>query len=312
MIFKGRKLSGEEVGRQVLQDLAAVHINVRRARLGQELLPAMDPADKAALVNSLTEPADIAAYNDFRYFHEFLSRAALYFNVHQQNADASYWEIIARLELLRLAEAENYGMLLEMPQIMTRSQYERARNLFSPAGALDFGRGVALVETEGFPEGVYPLNRQGKFLYPVPDGRRIRLAEHFLRDGQEFAATVASYRAALKEALVIKAAFEIFAKFLDVAELADMLREPDLEQVRVVNEIMADTPGMIVRRGLDPDERPEAELRAELAELLRPISLKNLRPSARLKAQAARALDFSVARGNSEKIYEILRREAES
>lgn len=306
------KLTGQEVGRLVLQDLAAIHINVRRARKGDEPLKIMTPAEKADLVNSLTEPAEVAAYNDFRYFHEFLARANLYFNVHQQNADSRFWQIRSNLEILRLAEAENRNMLLEMPQITTRADFDRGRSLFHPAGERAFGRGVAILEIEGFPEGTYPLTRDGRYQYPIPAHRCGSLAENFVEHGPSFISLLASYRAALKEALVIKAALEVFGKFLKVSELGDMVKEVDLRPAEELNELMAEIPPLVVRRGLTACERPEAEVRAHLTSFLIPVEIKGLRPTAKLKIKAGRAMDFSVAQGNSEKIYEILRREAKS
>ena len=89
MVARQQKLLGEEVGRLVLRDLAIVHQNTRELRNETT----MTPAEKANLVNSLTDPAEVAAYNDFRYFHEFLSRAAISFNVQQQSAEARFWQI---------------------------------------------------------------------------------------------------------------------------------------------------------------------------------------------------------------------------
>ena len=311
MAPRQQKLTGEEVGRLVLQDLAAIHLNAFNAARGEAARrPVMTPAEKAERVNSLIEPAEVAAYNGYRYFHEFLSRAALYFNVHQQNADSRFWQIYGRLDALWLSEEENRTMLLEMPKIMTRAQYDQARSLFNPSGGARFGRGVAIVETDGFPDGTYRITKSGQFQYAIPGSRQINLAENFLKEeGEYFTVQLTGYRAALKEALVIKAAFEVFGKFLEVPELSSMVLDIDLKQVDRLNHMLTYIPKSVVRRGFLPGETPEDELRSKLADLLRPIETKNLRPSARLRAKALRQMDFSVAQGQAEKIYDILRQE---
>jgi len=305
MVARQQKLLGEEVGRLVLRDLAIVHQNTRELRNETT----MTPAEKANLVNSLTDPAEVAAYNDFRYFHEFLSRAAISFNVQQQSAEARFWQIFCVLDNLRLAERENVHILTLLPRIMTKSQFERTRSLFGSSGEKDFGRGAAVVEVSGYPEGTYKTDRQGRFQYPSPVWRRPYLAENVLTHKTMMALTLGAYEAAIRESLVIKAAVEITGLFLEVPELSRLVGEVDLEPVANLNLIMAEIPGLICRRDLFPGERPEEELRAELAELLRPLDVKKLKPTAKARARAKRAMDFSVARGNAEKIYKILRLE---
>ena len=308
MAFRHNKLTGKEVGRLVLRDLAVVHQNTREGR--DE--PTLSAAEKAELVNALTEPAEVAAYNDYRYFHEFLSRAALTFNLHQQTAEAYYWQLCCGLEGLRLAERENAHLLTDLPRIMTRSQYDQARSLFNPSGGEGFGRGVAVIEADGFPEATYKVGKDGRFQYPAPVWRQANLAEKFLEGGPYALLLLISYQDALKETLVVKVAVDLIARFLEVPELGNLVGEVDLAPAENLNRVMADLPGLIRRRGFFSDERPEAELRAELAEVLRPIDVKKLKPTAQAKSKARRALDFSVARGQAEKIYAILRGEADA
>ena len=308
MAFRHNKLTGGEVGRLVLRDLAVVHHNTREGR--DE--PTLSPAEKADLVNALTEPAEVAAYNDYRYFHEFLSRAALTFNLHQQTSDSCYWQLCYFMETLRLAERENLHQLNDLPRIMTRGQYDQARSLFNPSGGEGFGRGVAIVEIDGFPENTYKVGKDGRFQYPPPGWRQSKLAERFLDYGGHIRLLLISYQEALKETLVVKTAVDLAARFLGVPELEYLVGEVDLLSAEILNRNMAELPGLIGRRGFFPDERPEDELRAELGDLLRPIDVKKLKPTAQAKAKARRALDFSVARGQAERIYAILRGEADA
>lgn len=312
MALRHSKLTGEEVGRLVIRDLAAIHINTGPRKTGEEPMPVMTAAEKAEMVNSLTEPAEVAAYNGYRYFHEFLARAALYFNIHQQNSESRFWQISARLQALRMAEMENRHLLLEMPKIVTKAEFNHGRSLFNPAGDQKYGRGTAILEVSLYPTGTFSLTRDGRFQPPVPDCRISHMAENFLKMESDFVSLMTSYRASLKEALVIVAAMDVFAKFLNVPELEAMVPDLDLRQMDLLNKEMALIPHLIIRRGLMADERPEEELKAALTELFRPVDSRHLRPSARLKAKAVRAMDFSVAQGNSEKIYEILRQEPES
>ena len=302
---RAHKLTGVEVGRLVLQDLARVHQNSREGR--QERT--MTTGEKANLVNALTDPSEVADYNDFRYYHEFLSRLAITFNVYQQSADARFWQLFCALDNLRLAERENAHILTLLPRIMTRGQYDQARSLFNPSGGEGFGRGVAVIETAGFPDDTYKVGKNGQFQYPVPTWRQPYLAERFLEPDSEFSLLLLSYRATLKEVLVVKTAVDLIARFLQVPELSDLVGEVDLAPAETLNRMMGEIPSLICRRELFAGERSEEELRAGLAGLFRPIDVKKLKPSARAKAEARRVLDFSVARGQAEKMYKILRRE---
>lgn len=305
MTDKTHKLTGVEVGRLVLRDLAIVHRNTRELRAEKILAP----AEKANLVNALTEPAEVADYNDYRYFHEFLSRLAISFNVHQQSADARFWQIFCVLDGLRLAEKENAHVLLLLPRIMSPGQYEQARSLFNPSGGEGFGRGVAVIETAGFAEDTYKIGKNGQFQYPTPAWRQEYMAEKVLENEIALTLVLGGFRETVREAMVIKTAVDIIGRFLEVPELSGLVGEVDLAPVETLNRVMAEVPELVVRRGLFAGERPEEELRAGLSELFRPIDLKRLKPSARAKAEARRVLDFSVARGQAEKLYKILRQE---
>lgn len=298
--------SGEQVGRLIIKDLALVHKNARE----EISSPApLSTEDKATLVNSLTGPADVAAYNEYRYFHEFLSRASLFFNLHLQSAEAAYWKLWGALECLRLAETENCSFLTELPRVMTPAEYEQNRNLFNPSGGQGFGRGVAVCEFSSFPKNTYKTGKNGHFQYPMPGRRQMHMAENFLRRKEEITAQLEGYCDALREALVIKTAVEIAGQFLKVPELSYLVSEVDLGPAEHLNKLMAEIPPLIRRSGLSLDEEGQEELRSRLAQTLRPINIKKLKPTAKARAMARRAMNFDVARGNSEKIYAILRQQ---
>lgn len=298
------KMTGEEVGRLIIKDLALIY---KQAHEGGPEAALLSTEQKFELVNSLTEPAEVAAYNDYRYFHEFLSRAALLFNVHLQHSEACYWRLMRCLELIHLAEMENKYWLTLMPRIMTTAQYEQSRNLFNPTGGQDFGRGVALVEWPGFPPQTYKIDKSGHYQYPIPSWREQHLLENYYSLKDEAATQLANYRTALKEALIIRATVDIAAHFLEMPDLTYLVDDVDLSQIDQLNQLMIELPQAICRRGLRPDEKSEQELQNDLREVLRPIDIKSLKPTAKARAKARRAMNFEVGRGHSEQFYAILR-----
>lgn len=192
---------------------------------------------------------------------------------------------------------------------MTRRQYAEAKKLFDLSDYGDYGRGVAIVETDDFPPDTFSLDKKGRYQPPTPEWRRQFLAESVLaHKKEELSRLLADYLAALREALVIKAAVGLMGKFVGVPEVESLVGEVNLNQTETLNEAMCRLPELIIRRGVFPGERPAGELKAELAEVLVPLPTDQLKPTAAALRKARRAVDFSTAQGQSEKLYAILRR----
>lgn len=122
-LLKKGKLTGDEVGRLMIQDLIAAYKNRLEGKEGKGFLT---DAEMTALVNGLSERQDIKRYNEFRFVHEYLVKSVGYFSMYKETAEICFWRIYHILMELKQAEEEN-SRIKWQPRIMTQKQYDELK-----------------------------------------------------------------------------------------------------------------------------------------------------------------------------------------
>ena len=80
--------------------------------------------------------------------------------------------------------------------------------------------------------------------------------------------------------LIIKEAVNLLSEYIEIPEINILLGEVNLiDKVIMINDLMESLPHEIERYGITEGERPAEELKEELKNILKPIDLKNLKPS---------------------------------
>lgn len=78
---------GAEVGRLFIRDLVLAYQSPEGGP------PPMGGEDKARLVDGLTDPDEIAVFNEYRYVYEYLAKAAITCSLHRQTAQTAFWKM---------------------------------------------------------------------------------------------------------------------------------------------------------------------------------------------------------------------------
>jgi len=120
-LLKKGKLTGDEVGRLMIKDLAATYNNVLKNRNIDGLLSDLD---KQSLVSGLEKRDDIRRYNEYKYIHEFLTNAPVLFCLYQQTASLNFWKLYGLMEKTIIEETESNFSKLNNPKIVTQKQYD--------------------------------------------------------------------------------------------------------------------------------------------------------------------------------------------
>ncbi len=172
------------------------------------------------------------------------------------------------------------------------------------------GGGIAVLQ----PHVCYPtkdIDEQGYYKTPEPYWRKHYMAEAILEgDWIEFIVkATAKLEYGIKECFVIKEAVNLLSEYIEIPEINILLGEVNLiDKVIMINDLMEILPHEIQRYGIIEGERPAEELKEELKNILKPIDLKNLKPSKEATKKAKRIIDLKLIKeGNQDRIYNILR-----
>lgn len=296
------KMTGDEVGRAMIEDLVEAYKNLILGKGEKGLYTA---SEKLSMVNSLTNPEDIRRYNEYKYIHDYLNMAPAAYESYSKTCEVYYWRLYHMLKELMDAEVEYRN---QRPLIMTREQYRRFLEL--NASDIDIPKahkGIAVLE----PLQVYPrddIDEKGDYVEPEPFWRA-NLSENFLsaRGGQarEY---ISGIKEMLRECLARQAAVALVGEFIGIPDVSLLLNPVDINGIFELNHMMYAITGEIERRGLIEGERSAAVLKKRLKELLVPIDIDSLSPTKKAMEKAAEKLDFSTAQGGLEAFTALLKR----
>ncbi|HPC08210.1 MAG TPA: hypothetical protein PLF77_04820 [Smithella sp.] len=122
-LLKKGKLTGQEVGQLMIQDLVATYKNYLEGKGDEGFLT---QAETNTLVNGLTKSQDIKRYREFRGVHEYIVNAARAFVIHEEIMEEHLWKINYIFNEMRHAEEENF-QAIRQPRIMTQKQYDELK-----------------------------------------------------------------------------------------------------------------------------------------------------------------------------------------
>lgn len=281
-----RKLTGEQVGRIMIEDMVLTHR--RKLVDGETGDTPLTEAEKAALVASLESPADLQRYNEFRYAHEALLHAQMNAMLHLLATEKALWKVLPQVNLLLSAEREKNVLGPELA-ILTQAQYDAARQ----GGTLPQSGFIVLPGEKAIYE---PGNTLAEryLAEPFLQAYRASIAEDLAQAAQH-----------MRSFYVVEAAVLLTGELLGVPGVRVLVPNLNLQLFHSLNDAMAQAPGEIRRE----DAREEARLRAEVAALLAPIRLDDLRPTAAQMDAARGMLSLSLVRGNMSQLYALLRQE---
>lgn len=281
--------SGLDVGRLILRDLAKAYEN-----MGQGLLT---DQERLELVENLRGPEEIYQFNQFRYLHEYLTRANLAASVHRQTASACFWQIKYCLELLRKQPALSDP--LSSLRLLTQKQYKNQRKKKCPLFQEDGGVPQAVLVPEAEELLATYIDERGYFKADDPLTRPEKAARG-VEEIKNLPQAIMEYKQAVRETLVIEAAVEIISQFVEVPEIRGLVGWLDLEEFKALNLALRQTAGQPFDLG---DSAVESELKAALT----PFKLATLTPSESARRKARQAVDFSTVQGHIETFYHLLR-----
>ncbi|UQZ91330.1 hypothetical protein C4J81_18710 (plasmid) [Deltaproteobacteria bacterium Smac51] len=257
-------ISGTEAGRLILEDLA---LRYYQSSKGQNPDGNLSLERKAELVNSLTEPEDIVQYNNYRYVHEHLARAAIDFNSHRKNAEAAFWRMLFILEAVRRPDGRMQAL----------------RPLFAPPQKTSKTPPI-LATPSLFPD---PLEN------PADDVFRGEMAEMLF-------ALLKSWRFSLREAAAVKTAINLLAEYVKIPKIKYMAADLD-DGAAPRLATLAREAALDVR----PDSLARARL-DRFAEMAAEITPESLKPTAQAVRRGRKALGFKTVQGGMADFYALL------
>lgn len=292
------QLSGLEVGRLILRDLAKAYENLAQGGPEQGLLT---DQKRLELVAGLRGPEEIHQFNQFRYLHEYLTRANLAFAAHRQTASACFWQIRYYLQALRerLSEHDRLWSL----RLLTRKQHRSRNKEIGPLFQEETASGppVAVLEPQAEETLAAYIDERGGFKENALQKARFQeAAPEWAEILSRLPQALKEYKQAVREELVIEAAVEIISRFVEVPEMKSLIGRVDLEEFATLNLAL----GQAAEWPLDiGDPAAEAELKAALV----PLDLAALAPSEAARRQARRNVDFTTVQGQIKTFYHCLR-----
>lgn len=279
---------GLEVGRLILKDQARAYESLAQGGDGRGLL---SDRERLELVDSLKEPEDIRQFNQFRYLHEYLTRAGLTRAVHRQTASACFWRLnhlVGLLEQpagLRLMTGKQYRDYLDHPRPLFCARAE------PPEGPMAILTAEAEAGLAAF------IDERGYFREPPGFPVARPSLDHIWRSLPQ---AIDEYRQALKEQLVIETAVDLISCFVKVPEIKAIVGTVDVAELSALNNLL------LRAAQLAPAAGPA--LTDLLVATLRPFRLEELAPTEAARRTARRMVGFATVQGNIEPFYQLLRR----
>jgi len=156
------------------------------------------------------------------------------------------------------------------------------------------------------------INEQGHYVGLYPYWRKQHMAEDFLEHrAKDFTTLLDRLKEALKECFVLQEAIRLFAEYTNIPEITVVVDDAAIDRmiylVEGFNALMVDMPFGIGRYGFIDNERPVDELKAELADIFKPIDIDALKPSQQAIQKAKAIMSFDIVKGDTERLYKILR-----
>lgn len=132
-----KKLTGEEVGRLMILDLAEAYKRRLAGEITSEGL--LTEAEKTAMVSKILGNNDIRVYNAYRDIHNFLINTQPFILMYSMQAELYFWRLFSMA--LKIYNAENAENLRKFePIIMTKKQYNELKKL-------DFNKKITMIYT---------------------------------------------------------------------------------------------------------------------------------------------------------------------
>lgn len=300
--------SGEDVGRLMLKDLCwtweQMNAGGRETPHSRDIFSA---EEKSALVSGLRTEEDIRAYNIYREIHTTLVRMPERFSLARTRAELAFWRLHALVLNFHQVEQE-HAESCEHPRILTEKQYDELTGRYSQEelAALCPG-GIAVLR------GPSPhIDTEGCYAPPPFPGIHNYAAEHLLAlHSRVIRALFASLESALRECYALLEGMNLIAERVGVPELKRYIQEqPPEEDISLLNRLMEDVPGQIVRFNryrLGVDENETQRLREQVRQLLPPVDLDSLKPAAEAVGRARAFLeDITVIYRDTSRLFELL------
>lgn len=300
--------SGEDVGRLMLKDLCwtweQMNAGDKETPHSRDIFSA---EEKSALVSSLRTEEDIRDYNIYREIHTTLVRMPERFSLARTRAELAFWRLHALVLNFHQVEQE-HAESYEHPRILTEQQFAELTQRYTrqELGALCPG-GIAVLR------GPSPhIDTKGCYAPPPFPGSHNYAAEHLLAlHSRVIRALFASLESALRECYALLEGMNLIAERVEVPELKRYIQEqPPEEDVSLLNRLMEDVPGQIVRFNryrLGVDENETQRLREQVRQLLPPVDLDSLKPAAEAVERAQAFLeDITVIYRDTSRLFELL------
>ncbi len=163
-LLKKGKLTGDEVGKLMIQDLVATYHNFLKGKEDQGLLTL---AEMNTIISGIKKSEDIKRYNEYRHLLEYIVNAAKAYMIYEGSAEEYLWRIYFLLSEMRHAEEENERSFWK-PRIMTQKQYDELKKA-------EFNEKMSW----GFSVNRFLLHALDYYLNLYKDGKQTPLDKHF-------------------------------------------------------------------------------------------------------------------------------------
>jgi len=125
-LIKKKALTGEDIGRIFLADLAQAHKSVLE---GKEPIGILTPEARQDLTQrlatgNLAGPNSIGRYNNLKNIYDYLSKLPAHYASSEFEAESCFWQLYHIIEKARIAEMDSIHKRWS-PKIVTQTQYEK-------------------------------------------------------------------------------------------------------------------------------------------------------------------------------------------
>jgi len=171
-----------------------------------------------------------------------------------------------------------------------------------------YGGGIAVLQPSGTSYPKYRIDEQGHYKEPGPDPLySIFGAEAFLDNMKESVAEwIETLKDQYRQLYAIHALVAIISEFIEVDDLNSLLQPIDEGGIDTLNSLFDLTIYSV--EVMEEGDRPIEETRAEMRELLQPIRISALQPTAETIQAARKSIKFETFRGYAIDFLEDLMR----
>ncbi len=296
---KKKKITGEELGRMLLKDMAQVYIDPSKPIF-------KNPEEMDTLSKQLDTPKDRWDLEQYRILHTYIAHLIALWRAENNELYSAFITMYPTLKVLLDAEKENATVI--PPVIMTQEQYNKLPSERIP----EYKGGIAVLQPYTLPE---QHIQEGRYNPPEPYWRRNYMADSFIEketaDDDVFTDARGRLYVAIARTYAIEATLDLYAEYVQIPELKKILPRRDMQQIYLdpLYSLMDEILNVITRHGASYpwDKDPENRIKEALRDIFKRMDIKQLQPSKRSRGVAKKIITIETAdRGLTETIFNIL------